>query len=418
MNSTVIHAQKIISVDSAWANNSVNTVVFRKNSLVTYKQHQFISYYNNDGFVVVGKRNLNSTKWILKQTPFKGKVTDAHNCISIMVDGEGYVHLSWDHHKNKLHYAKSTQPLSLDFEFSKMTGLHEEDVTYPEFQKLPSGNLMFLYRDGGSGNGNLVINFYSLQSKSWKQLHTNLIDGEGKRNAYWQTCIDAKGNIHLSWVWRESPDVSSNHDMSYAVSDDEGNTWKKSNGITYSLPINITTAEVVCNIPQGSELINQTSMFASNKKQVFIATYYKEQNDSIPQYHIIYNIGKGWNTANTSFRKTAFSLSGVGTKKIPISRPQIIAVNQKNQQKVGFVFRDIERGNAVTIAWCNNLQLNKWSVTDVYKKDVGSWEPSYDTELWKQKKQLHLFVLKTTQIDGEGKANVAAEMVHVLEYQF
>jgi hypothetical protein len=31
-------------------------------------------------------------------------------------------------------------------------------VTYPEFHALPGGDLLFLYRDGGSGGGNLAMN--------------------------------------------------------------------------------------------------------------------------------------------------------------------------------------------------------------------------------------------------------------------
>ena len=49
---------------------------------------------------------------------------------------------------------------------------------------------------------------------------------EGKRNAYWQACVGANGAIHLSWVWRESASVESNHDMAYACSKDGGKTWQ------------------------------------------------------------------------------------------------------------------------------------------------------------------------------------------------
>jgi hypothetical protein len=91
-------------------------------------------------------------------------------------------------------------------------------------------------------------------------LQNNLIDGQNKRNAYWQTCIDEKGTIHVSWVWRETPDVSSNHDMCYACSKDGGITWQKSTGEKYTLPITAATAEYAVRIPQKSELINQTSM--------------------------------------------------------------------------------------------------------------------------------------------------------------
>lgn len=91
-------------------------------------------------------------------------------------------------------------------------------------------------------------------------MQNNLIDGQNKRNAYWQTCIDEKGTIHVSWVWRETPDVSSNHDMCYACSKDGGITWQKSTGEKYTLPITAATAEYAVRIPQKSELINQTSM--------------------------------------------------------------------------------------------------------------------------------------------------------------
>jgi hypothetical protein len=74
-----------VNVDSGWANNSINTAIFRKNSLVTFRNWQYIAYYNKNGYVVLGKRELGNDKWELKQTPYKGNVSDAHNVISIMV---------------------------------------------------------------------------------------------------------------------------------------------------------------------------------------------------------------------------------------------------------------------------------------------------------------------------------------------
>lgn len=407
----------VTEIDSAWASNSINTVVFRKNSLVSFKDEQFISYYNQNGFVVVGKRKLRTKKWMLQQTPFRGNIADAHNCISMMVDGDGFIHLAWNHHNNPLHYAKSKIPGALEFEHAEMTGINEMQLSYPEFYSLADGDLLFLYRDGGSGRGNLVINRYYHKIKEWKQLHGNLIDGEGKRNAYWQACVDINGCIHLSWVWRETPDVATNHDMCYAYSDDGGITWKKSTGEKYQLPIKASTAEYVCYIPPKSELINQTSMYANEKGNVFIATYWRDKKDSVPQYHIIYKINSGWKTINTVFRKTAFSLSGTGTKKIPIARPQIISWKEKNKTLLGLIYRDEERNNVVSLAICDDVEKNKWQLMDLLKEDVGSWEPGFDTELWKQKKQLNLFILTTIQVDGEGKSNTLPQMVKVLEWE-
>jgi hypothetical protein len=56
-------------------------------------------------------------------------------------------------------------------------------------------------------------------------------------------------------------------------------------------------------------------------------------------------------------------------------------------------------------------------VSDLSAASVGDWEPTYDTELWKDKKILDLFVQKVVQVDGEGRANVLPEPVQVLEWK-
>ena len=93
---------KTITVGAAWANNSVNAVIFRKNSLVSFRDTQYIAYYNKDRFVMLGKRRSGASTWQLQQTNYKGNAGDAHNTISIMVDGDGYLHIAWDHHNNPL----------------------------------------------------------------------------------------------------------------------------------------------------------------------------------------------------------------------------------------------------------------------------------------------------------------------------
>lgn len=203
--------------------------------------------------------------------------------------------------------------------------------------------------------------------------------------------------------------------MCYARSGDGGLTWQRSTGEKYNLPITAPAAEYACHIPQQSQLINQTSMFADYKSNPYIATYYCKKGDPVPQYHIIY-LNKGrWLVKNLGFRKTAFSLNGFGTKSIPISRPQIVAWNAKGKLSAALIFRDEERGSKASIAVTDNIAGNKWHVKDITAATVGSWEPTYDTELWKTEKQLHLFVQNNIQVDGEGKADVAAQPVNVIE---
>lgn len=402
---------------NGWSKNSVNAVIFRKNSLVTFQNFQYAAYYDVGQFVVLAKRKTGSNIWQVKQTQYKGDATDAHKSISIIVDGAGFVHVAWGQHNNNLNYAKGLAPASLQLgEKSEMVSSKENKVSYPEFYKLPDGDLLFFYRDGGSGNGNLMINRYSTKSKTWKRIQDGMIDGEGKRNAYWQVAIDKAGAIHLSWVWRESPDVASNHDLCYAKSLDGGLTWQKSTGEKYRLPIVESNAEYALKIPQKSELINQTSMYADAEGNVSIAGYWRDLPSEIPQYHIVFNNGNGWKVNALTFRKTAFSLSGGGTKKIPISRPQIIVWPNGKQYAAGIIFRDEERGSKASIAINKNIAGNNWEIEDLTHKSVGDWEPSYDTALWKDKKILNLYLQNVIQVDGEGKAESKPTAVKVLQW--
>lgn len=404
--------------DNGWSNNSVNTVIFRKNALTTFKGIQYAAYYDALQNVVLAKRPINAKKWNVLTTPYKGDASDAHKSISIMVDGDGYLHLAWGQHNNRLNYAKSIAPESLSMGAKEnMLGIKENKVSYPEFYKLRDGNLLFFYRDGGSGNGNLMINRYDCKTRKWQRMQENLIDGEGKRNAYVQVCVDAKNTIHVSWVWRETPDVASNHDLCYAKSTDGGFTWQKSTGAKYQLPITANNAEYALKIPQNSELINQTAMCADQDGNPFIATYWKSIGDAVPQYHIVYEKGGIWEVNKLDFIKTPFSLSGAGTKKIPISRPQLVVWTVGNTTAGALFFRALERGNKVAVAVSKDLSQSSWKCKELTSKSVGEWEPTYDHELWQTQHRLDLFVQKVEQLDGEGKANNKPTKVQVLTWK-
>ena len=412
--SPVADNPRIVNITKGWASNSINAVIFRHNSVVTFKDHQYVSFYDADGNVILAKRKLGSEDWKIHKTKFSANVKDAHNDISIMVDGDGYLHMSWGQHGVPLRYCRSSKPGGLELtDEMPMTGSTEQNVTYPEFYRLPDGNLIFLYRDGSSGNGNLVINYYDTKNKTWTNLHQNLIDGEGKRNAYWQATVDTKGTIHISWVWRETWDVATNHDICYAKSTDGGKTWIKSTGEKYQLPINAETAEYVAKIPQNSELINQTSMCTDDKGRPYIASYWTPEESKIPQYHLVYFDGKNWQTKQITKRTSPFSLSGGGTKRIPISRPQIMV--DKNET-VYLIFRDAERNDRVSAAICNDIKKNEWHIKDLTSFSVGQWEPTYDTELWKSENKLNLFVQYVGQGDAESLDKLKPQMVSILEW--
>jgi len=411
-----VAAPRLLPVGEGWARNTINTTVFRNNALVTHLETQYIAYYDAEQYVVLGKRRSGSSRWTLQRTPFKGRCNDAHNVISIMLDGDGYVHVAWDHHGDTLRYARGKTPGSLDLGSPEnMTGRNEDNVTYPEFYRLPGGNLLFVYRAGGSGNGNMVMNRYDLKARRWVRVQEVLIDGERQRNAYWQLCVDPLGGIHCSWVWRETSDVATNHDLCYAYSPDEGRTWKRSDGSTYTLPIRAANAEYIWRIPQKSELINQTSMTCDDRGMPYIATYWRPEGTNVPQYFLVYFDGSTWHASQVSQRTTPFSLSGAGTKKIPIARPRVVVSRRGKHISIGYIFRDVERGSRVSVYSTSSLASGQWQVTDLTGFPVDSWEPTYDTELWQRKKILNIFVQRSGQGDGETLTDLPPQQVYVLQ---
>ncbi len=409
---TGTRTSELIEVGPGYSKTSVNTAVFRTSPLVTRGDTQYIAYYDSVGYVTLGKRAHGSREWQLHRTQYKGNVADAHNVISIGIDGNGLLHASFDHHGHPLRYATAVAPGLLELgPMQSMTGLDEDNVTYPEFYSLSNGDLLFVYRSGASGRGNMAINRYDAATRRWQRVQDNLLDGENERSPYWQLYVDANDVIHLSWVWRETWLVETNHDLCYAKSTDGGVTWLRSDGTPYTLPITAANAEYARLIPQNSELINQTSMTADKDSRPYIVTYWRDSASTVPQYRIVWHDGSRWNDRAISERTTPFSLSGGGTKMIPISRPRVVA----DKDFIGVIFRDAERGSKVSMASTTTGPEGAWSVTDLADLDVDAWEPTLDSDLWRRDSKLNIFVQRTAQGDGEKTVDINATPVYVLE---
>lgn len=420
-----------IPAGMGWSSTSVNTTIFRNSSLFTHRGTQYIAYYDAEGYLTIGKRNLKKeNSFTLQRTQYKGNVSDAHNSISIAVDGKGYLHVSFDHHGSPLHYCRSIAPGSIQLGemlpmISEDLGTHliaeERDVTYPEFYPLRGGDLLFAYRSGASGQGNLILNRYDVRKQTWQRIQDILISGEDKRNAYWQLCVDASGTIHLSWVWRETWLVETNHDLCYARSRDNGITWERSDGSRYELPITASNAEYACHIPQGSELINQTSMSTDAQGHPYIATYWRDTESEVPQYRMVWFDGTEWRQQQVSQRRHPFSLKGGGTKMIPIARPRLLV----NGNEAFYVVRDAELGSRAGLYYTPNLtkasaDASLWQYLPLTSHSLHAWEPTVDMTLWQQtakgkpgRGQLHLFIQDTYQGDGERKLDRLATPVSV-----
>ena len=116
-----------------------------------------------------------------------------------------------------------------------------------------------------------------------------------------QACVDTKGTIHISWVWRESPDVASNHDLCYAKSAD-GITWVNSK------KWKIYCACKCCHSWIHQQYSTEKRTHQSNqhvcwwkRPSILLPLTGKNPVTCIPQYHVVYNVNGNWITKSTGF---------------------------------------------------------------------------------------------------------------------
>jgi BNR repeat-containing family member len=232
----------------------------------------------------------------------------------------------------------------------------------------------------------------------------------------WQVAIDRQSAIHLSWVWRETGDVVTNHDIAYPVSKNGGKTWQKTTGDEYSVPIAMDEAEYAARIPQNSELANQTSMAVDEKGHPVIASFWRAAPDAVPQYHLLMHDGNRWIDRQVGQRTLNFFRKGGGTKKPPISRPLVLLETIAHGTRTHILFRDKERGGHITLASSNNLFSDDWTYANLTSSPVGQSDPMIDPDMWASQNTIHLVTQFTGQGDGEKQENVAPQMVSVVEW--
>lgn len=386
---------QIYKVGSGFAANAVNSLPFRKNAIATYftkwqREIQFAVWYDAYGRIIVAKNE--GGKWQSAPTQFYNNVTDAHNCVSVAVDGSGYVHLIWCRHDGKMFYARSLSALGLDFEQYEVIGKDEDKTTYPEFYRQPSGDLLLVYRAGYSGNGKLILNRYICRQKRWIRVYDALIDGNGQESPYWQVCTDKLGRLHISWCWRENNNVNSNHDMCYMCSTDADCThFTDIAGKELSVPQTPENAQPIFRIPQSSSLINQTSMTTDENNLPYIATYW--QCNGVLQYMLLMVEQGQWKVINTGIRKRAETLEGIGTQRLPCARPQILVYHRHGRRKIILLLCDKEFGEKLMLVRIK-IKGDKisWGANFLTENRLGTYEPMYNQDLWHKKHHLSLFV--------------------------
>jgi hypothetical protein len=310
-----------IDVADVWSAHPVNF------SLLTHGQTQYVAFYDKERRMTVAWRTLDEKSFRLYRLPDPRAVTpgkwsptqlvwDSHNSVTMAVDSDGQLHVTGNMHCHPLVYFRTTRPgdpTSLTW-VGRMIGDHEERCTYPRFHRGPAGELIFAYRDGRSGNGVDYYNRYDTATQSWKRLvDAPLLDGQGRCNAYSVGPLKGPdGYYHLCWVWRDTPDCSSNHDLSYARSKDLVH-WETSAGKPLTLPITQTTGEIIDPVPVKGGIINGNTKIGFDSSGRVILSYHKHDARGKTQLYNARRDAAGWTIVQASRWDWRWDFAGGGT---------------------------------------------------------------------------------------------------------
>lgn len=308
-------------IDRVWSGHPVGF------ALLTRPPHQFIAYYDSSRAMIVKHRQLDSDQWTKKVLP-ETIGWDSHNYIAMTLDSKGHLHVSGNMHADPLVYFQATAPYDIASleRRSKLIGNLENRATYPKFFSDPAGDLIFTYRDGGSGNGNQVYNRYDPDSGQWSRLLDEpLVNGQGAMNAYLHGPVPGPdGYYHLIWVWRDTPDAATNHDISYARSRDLIH-WEKSDGSAQSLPITIDNCEIIDAVPPGAGMINGNTVIGFDRDHRPIVSYHKFDDEGNTQIFNARQTVNGWRIQQATSWDFRWEFGGRGSigKRVGLSPVQI-----------------------------------------------------------------------------------------------
>ena len=390
----------------------------------TYKGWQYITYYDPQRHVCVGRRKLPDGDWELihfKDYLFEGN--DNHNVTVLGIShNDGTIHLAFDHHGEPLHYRVSqpgvaTDPDNIQWNASQFSdvrdwlkqGEHLSNVTYPRFVSTPKGGLLFVSRSGASQNGRITFVEYNPNRGGWSD-RWEVTSNEGlyeykdkvsnHRNAYLNGVHYGEGSkrLHMSWCWRE--DLARMHDVNYAYSNDNGRNWFNSAGLQIARPgqlISISSPGLIAwEISPAQGLDNQQGQYVDALDRPHISVWHllngKTSKDREPANSAYYHY---WRDLNGIWRQNEIFSPVGGGEDEQRNRPKILSTSDNNLVALF--------NNKTEIVICGATAENQYQDWKVIHREEGPWdgEPLPDLGRWREERILSVYMQKEPSNNGE-----------------
>lgn len=171
---------------------------------------------------------------------------NGHNQPSIARDGSGRFHVFASMHDSAWHYFRSDTVGGAPQNHSADMPDQTMKVTYPVVTTAPNGDLYLLVRSSQdtAGKRNGVLLRWNNAASTWSQIA--VIASTLNRSVYPDDlAFDANGDLHILFEWAYFAASPLRHQLSYLKYSPSTNTFSKADGTAVSVPVSLTTADIV-----------------------------------------------------------------------------------------------------------------------------------------------------------------------------
>lgn len=307
-DSPAADGSRIVAVDDAWSGASARFDTVARNDIY------YVSYYDKDRWLSVAQIDPKTGRVckIRLENRFAG--WDAHNYVKLAFDQRGVLHVAGNMHSTPLIYGHADAPDSLQgLRLRTMTGQQEQHVTYPTFLSTPD-RLVFIYRDGVSGDGSWLADEY--RGGSWSRIGNKpvFVDSwkEQPISAYPTSPeLGPDGIVRFAIVWRKNPDVDSNVAISF-VSTRDFITFQDAHGHQFRAPIGPDTSDMIDEPGIGGGLLNNPRMSLDPVGQP-VVVYHRYAQDGRNEIIAARPKGASWLKSVISTSKVGLIYKGRGS---------------------------------------------------------------------------------------------------------
>lgn len=395
--------EAIHTLGLAYASSSINTSVFREQSILQLPSGLLIAaYYDELGDVRLDTVRFNGE--VIHSLRIEPRLppqllNDGHSVISLGRSVDGLIHAVYGAHGTAPWYAQLPEDALLTGSPSQVLATQLPwTLTYPQIYRLGEELQLWFRTDPESAIRRITYR----PETGWTQNPEAILlpDAVTHSYPYMNQLATLGSRVALSWVYRQESidDLVRNEGLYLAISTDGGASFT-SGSTTTSIPIEPQIASRALSLSSDTQPLNQTASSFGSDGKIYI-TYYAMDEKGIHQIQLAEfdPTGRLIGTRVVSDNKASFQLAGRGTLTLPLSRPAIAVSDD-------FIHIIYRQGELITIASrATSDPTSGWTLTSLDAGELGSWEPTIARDSWTIDRKLILYV----QYAAQGAADTAA----------